>query len=165
MQRNTDHMNDPNRPVPLPQSESTDSAQSTEPRPARSGLGAALKFVGRFAGLDVDALGSSIAVWHRSADERWFAAEAAVAAAIQHTRRSVEQERLLEEMAEVFRRTKWFWAGEPGAAVGATEPSAQYVGTLAMLSLLVRDRLSPDQFELLYTPYAGIIPERELDPE
>jgi len=131
----------------------------------RSSVGAALKFVGRFAQMDIESVGVTIRTWHRLADQRWFQAEAAVAAEIEATMRYSEQEMLLEQIADMFQRATWFWRSEPGDAVGAAEPSSQYVSTLAMLALLVRDRLDPNHFEILYQPFAQFIPERELDPE
>lgn len=128
-------------------------------------MSAASKFVGRFAQLDITSLGASIHAWQHSADEQWFEAEAQVAKAIGDTRRYSEQEILLSNIAEVFRRASWFRGAEPGASIGASDASAQYVGTLAMLALLVRDRLRPEQLELLYRPFAHSIPISELGPE
>ncbi len=131
----------------------------------RSSVGAALKFVGRFAQMDIESVGVTIRTWHQLAGQRWFQAEAAVAAEIEATMRYSEQEMLLEQIADMFQRATWFRRSEPGDAVGAAEPSSQYVGTLAMLALLVRDRLDPDHLEILYQPFAQFIPERELDSE
>lgn len=148
-----------------------DAGRNTAPRnfadrnTTRACVGSALKFVGRFAQMDIESLGVSIRTWHRLADKRWFQAEAAVAEAIEATSRYREQEMLLEKIAEVFRRASWFRRSEPGAGVGASEPSSQYVGTLAMLALLVRDRIDPDHFNILYQPFVQFIPERDLGPE
>lgn len=47
----------------------------------------------------------------------------------------------------------------------APEASVQYVATLAMLALLLHDRLSAREFSLLYSQFAPLIPVEELGPE
>ncbi len=56
-------------------------------------------------------------------------------------------------------------APPPELHVRATEASGQYLGTLAMLALLVRDHLEPATFARLYRPFAPHIPVAELGRE
>jgi len=133
-----------------------------------AGLSAASKFLGRFAQLDLLTLGDAIHRWHRTVTEdgdAWFEAEDAVAQAVHDARRHPDQEILLRHMADLFLREPWFTAAQPGARIRAAEPAGQYVATLAMLAVLVRDRLDPQEFELLYRPFASVVPVSELERE
>jgi hypothetical protein len=56
-------------------------------------------------------------------------------------------------------------APPPELHVRATEASGQYLGTLAMLALLVRDRLDAPTFARLYRPFAPHVPVAELGRE
>ncbi len=129
---------------------------------------AASKFLGRLAQLDFATLAAAIRDWReamRLSSREWFVAEEAVAREITATGRYPDQERLLAHMVDVFRRAAWFTSAEPGANVGATDASGQYVATIAMLALLVRDRLRPGEFDVLYQPFARRIPVGELERE
>jgi hypothetical protein len=140
--------------------------RSTRSLPA--GLPAASKFVGRLAQLDLRSLGEAIAAWRAavaSTDAAWFDAEAAVAGAIAAANRHTEQRILVGYIGDLFVDSRWFSAEAPGTLIGAAEPAAQYVATLAMLALLVRDRLAPGEFELLYRPFARLIPPDTLARE
>jgi len=100
----------------------------------------------------------------------WFAAEDVVAQAIVAAGRQREQRPLLMQVADVFAHDVWYGAGgrrgpAPGARARATEASGQYVATLAMLALLVRDHLEPAALELVYRPFAAAIPVEELARE
>ena len=130
---------------------------------------AAAGFVARLAELDVAAVRAFVHEWHRvvSADaDNWFAAEAALGAAVVRSGRRVEQLVLLRAIAETFTNLVWYRrsAATPELAVGATEPSGQYAATLAMLALLVRDHLDEREFALVYAPFARLIPAEELGP-
>jgi hypothetical protein len=140
-------------------------AEVAENERARDNALAAAKFLGRIAQLELEQLGVAVQAWHSAVGRDWFAAEDAVAQAVIDSARAAEQEVLLEHIAQLFRSVPWFTPEEPGARVNASEPSGQYVTTLAMLALLVRDRLSPAEFELLYRPFATLIPTEELDRE
>jgi len=132
------------------------------------GVVVAAKFLGRLAQLDLTALGGAIREWHHAVvtgGDSWFAAESAVARAIAAGGRYAEQEALLGHIAQLFRQAPWFKPQMPGARVGATEPSGQYVATTAMLALLVRDQIEPHELELLYRPFATLIPIEELELE
>ena len=129
------------------------------------GLIPASKFIGRLALLDLDQLGEAIQRWHRTAAEHgdaWFVAEAAVADGVERTRRHTEQSVLLRHMGNLFLSKSWFTAAAPGARIRAAEPAGQYVATLAMLAILVRDGITPAQFDLVYHPFHAIIPLAEL---
>jgi hypothetical protein len=138
-----------------------------------AGRGAAARFVGRVAQLDHEAVRDAVAAWRqnmRSAYDTWFAAEDAVAQAIVRSGRHIEQRPLLIHMADAF--SQRVWVGRPrvesGAAervVHATEASGQYLATLAMLAILVRDHLDVATFEQVYQPFAALIPITELAPE
>jgi hypothetical protein len=128
----------------------------------------AAKFLGRLAQLDLDALGQAIHAWRDvvvDSGENWFAAEASVARAIRDGGRHDEQETLLRHITDLFRRARWFTPSAPGARIRATEASGQYVTTTAMLALLVADQILAPEFELLYRPFANLIPVRELGRE
>jgi hypothetical protein len=141
--------------------------------PSRDGRRAASKFVERVLHLDAEAARAAIQAWHlamRSESGAWFAAEQAAAHAVLATGRSAEQETLLDNIADFVRRVWYAGAiGQPPQTperrVGATEASAQYVATVAMLALLVRDHLPATQFAVLYRPFATLIPADDLERE
>lgn len=137
-------------------------------RAVMAGLAPASKFLGRLAQLDLETLGRAIHAWHRVATDEataWYEAEAAVADAVERTRRYAEQEMLLRHMATLFLSRIWFREAAPGARIRAAEPAGQYVATLSMLALLVRDGLHEQQFALLYAPFVDIIPLEQLERE
>lgn len=123
------------------------------------------KFLGRLAQLDVDRIDMAVQQWRQLVTPRWFAAEEALAHAMQTSGRFEEEEMWLQQMALLFRRQPWFTRASPGASIGASEASAQYVATTAMLALLTRDHLPIEDFDLLYSPFATLIPLDELEPE
>jgi hypothetical protein len=155
----------------------------TPRRPAGEGAGqarrhggpdVARRFVGRVALLDLGAVRAIADSWHRSMREgsdAWFAAEEAVGQAVIMSGRHGQQRPLLMAVADVFANSVWYGpAARSGGApperrVGATEATGQYLTTLAMLALLVRDHLEPPTFELLYQPFAVPIPPAELTAE
>jgi hypothetical protein len=119
---------------------------------------------------------AAVATWRESMRhdlEAWFAAEEAVARAVVAAGRHHEQRPLLIHVADAFANHVWYRARRPhppGAPapelhVRATEASGQYLGTLAMLALLVRDHLEPATFARLYRPFAPHIPVAELGRE
>jgi hypothetical protein len=138
-----------------------------------AGRGAAARFVGRVAQLDHEAVRVAVAAWRqnmRSAYDTWFAAEDQVAQAIVRSGRHMEQRPLLIHMADAF--SQRVWTGRPRVESGpaerlvhATEASGQYLATLAMLAVLVRDHLDAATFEQVYQPFAALIPIAELAPE
>lgn len=138
-----------------------------------AGRSAAARFVGRVAQLDHEAVHHAVATWRhdmRTAYDSWFAAEDAVAQAIVSSGRHAEQRPLLIHMADAFSQRVWTGGprGESGTAervVHATEASGQYLATLAMLAVLVRDHLDPATFEQVYQPFAVLIPLTELASE
>jgi len=126
---------------------------------------AARKFLGRLALLDLHQMGTAIHRWHGLVSSGWFEAEAALARAMEDSDRYTEREIWLEEMAGIFRRKPWFKRGEPGTAIGASDASGQYVATATMIALLVRDHLAAPYFQMLYEPFAELIPLDELQRE
>jgi hypothetical protein len=138
-----------------------------------AGRRAAAKFVGRVAQLDHDAVREVVATWRqsmRAAYDSWFAAEDAVAQAIASSGRHVEQRPLLMHVADAFSQRVWPGGGDErsGAAerhVHATEASGQYLATLAMLAVLVRDHLDAATFDQVYEPFGRLVPISELAPE
>jgi hypothetical protein len=148
--------------------------------PVAQGRVAARKFVGRLAQLDPEAVYASVQAWRETMREdvgAWFAAEEAVARAVVASGRHDEQRPLLMYVAEAFAYGVWYGAGYGGRArltlgesapelrVRATEASGQYLATVAMLALLVRDHLEPAEFALLYRPFAALIPADDLARE
>jgi hypothetical protein len=149
---------------------STDAASQTR------GQDAALKFVGRVAQLDLDAVRTAVEAWRglmREESGAWFTAEEVVARAVVVSGRRDVQKELLLHVAEAFAYGVWYGGGRraastpetPETRVQATEASGQYLATLAMLALLVRDHLAPAAFETLYRPFAPLIRLDELGPE
>jgi hypothetical protein len=149
---------------------------SADDAPAAHGSPAALRFVGRLALLDHEAVRDAVVAWRESMRDdasAWFAAEEAVARAVVTSGRHHEQRPLLIPLAEAFAYSVWY-RGRPQLTLGesapelrvhATEASGQYLGTLAMLALLVRDHLDAATFDLLYRPFAALIPAADLGRE
>ena len=136
-------------------------AQDSHALHSSAGLIPASKFLGRLSLLDIESLGEAIHLWHRTATEsgdEWFSAEASIADAVHASRRYTEQDVLLRHMSTLFLESSWFTSAQPGVRIRASEPSAQYVATIAMLAVLVRDRLTITAFELLYRPFSKLIP-------
>jgi hypothetical protein len=142
--------------------------------PSPDGPQVASTFVGRVSQLSVEAVRAAVQAWHdvmRVESDAWFAAEQAAGQAVLAAARSGVQEVLLDRIAECVLRGVWYRdanmqpQGTPENRVGATEASGQYVATVAMLALLVRDRLAPSAFALLYRPFATVIPVEELQLE
>ena len=153
----------PVRGAPPPPADATARALGT-----RAGVLSASKFLGRLAQLDLATLGKAVDAWRHavtSATDAWFEAEGAVAQGVLRSHRHREQEVLLGHMTDLFRRAAWFKREAPGARIHSSEAGAQYVATLAMLALLVRDQLREQDFELLYRPFAQVIPTAELERE
>lgn len=126
---------------------------------------AARKFLGRLAQLGLDDLGATVRRWHGLVGTRWFDAEAALTQAMHETDRYAQQESWLGELAAIFQRRPWFSRSMPGIDIGASDASSQYVATIAMLALLVRDQMSAADFALLYEPFAAVIPIEALERE
>lgn len=139
--------------------------------PGPRGVPAAAKFVGRVSQLDAAAVRAAVEGWRevmRAESEAWFAAERAAAHAVLDAGRTAEQQVMLGHLSDAVLRTVWYRAGvgqTPEARVGATEASGQYIASVAMLALLVRDHLSAGEFALLYRPFAGVVPVDELGRE
>ena len=159
-------------PAPRPQRRhegETRAASGARGVPSSAGVAAATEFVARVAKLDFDDVRGFIRGWHRVVGtdaEAWFAAEAAIAAAVLRSGRQGEQRQLLVRVADVFTHAVWYRLARAGltpeSRIGATEASGQYAATLAMLALLTRDQLSERDFALVYAPFAALIPVEEL---
>ena len=119
-------------------------------------------FLHRLEALGFDELGLAIRVWREELSDGWHEADRAVAAAIRDAERHREQETLLEALYDVFRRAPWFTSMLPGTREAASDATAQYIATSALLALLVRDRLAPGYLETLYRPFATLIPLSDL---
>lgn len=144
------------------------------PRTARhartlAAVHAAAGFIVRVAELELGDVRGYIGDWHAAVArdaEAWFEAEAAVAEAVVQSRRQGEQRVLLRQIAETITNAVWYRRARqsitPEHRVGATEASAQYTATLAMLALLARDHLAPRHFSTVYAPFARRIPVAEL---
>jgi pyruvate/2-oxoglutarate dehydrogenase complex dihydrolipoamide acyltransferase (E2) component len=177
----------PAGPRPAPEHAAAPAAERRNPtpvavgdgapdRPARAepaGWDAARRFVGRLARLDHEDAAASIRTWReamREDGDTWFAAEEAAARALVASGRHAAQKPLLIYIADAFAHRVWYrgrtyLASGTAAAelrVGATEASGQYVATVAMLALLVRDHLDPRAFDVLYRPFAALIPAADL---
>jgi hypothetical protein len=118
----------------------------------------AMAFLDRLESLDFHELGAAIRRWRSFVDDAWFEAERALAQAVYDTRAFGAQRRVIDRLSDLFRRARWFTLQAPGAVIGASDASGQYVATLAALALLVREALSGEQFKLLYRTFAPLIP-------
>ena len=169
--RNEQHTDDASAAPVHPRAARPGTRTARTARAARTleGVHAAAGFVGRVSELDLPRVRAVIASWHEAVardPDGWFAAEAAVADAVAGSGRRAEQRVLLMEMADAFCHAVWYRRAARAAAaerfVHATEPSGQYVATLAMLALLVRDLLDPGDFATVYAPFAAVIPAGDL---
>lgn len=136
--------------------------------PCDRGVQAAKKFIGRVSQLDLGAVQDAVRIWHdmmRVDTSGWFAVERAIGQAVIAAGLETRQEALLIHVAECFVRRVWAQDGAAELRVGTTEASGQYLATVAMLALLVREHVSPDTFAIAYRPFATAIPADELDPE
>jgi hypothetical protein len=160
---------DATRPLGEKTPASGPTGQEIEARaePQAYGPRAAAKFVGRVSQLDAEAVRVAVEMWRqvmRSESDAWFAAERAAAHAVLASSRSPEQKVLVGTLAECVLSRVWYRGGSgnppktPERRVGATEASGQYVATVAMLAILVRDHLAATDFALLYRPFATVIP-------
>lgn len=132
----------------------------------RPSLLIASRFIDRFAELSAQETGQTIAAWRRAVStdaEEWFAAEAALGQTVRQAGRQYEQEVLLERLVDALRRNGWLRQPQPGTQGRASEASLQYVATIGLLAILVRDRLTPPLFQTLYRPFAELIPPEQLD--
>lgn len=120
-------------------------------------------FLERLEALDMEQLRQAIRTWREELSDGWHEADQAVATAMRDSRRHEEQEAVLEALYEVFRRAPWFTAEHPGARIAASDATAQYIATSALLALLVCDRLAPEYLHTLYQPFASLIPLAELE--
>jgi hypothetical protein len=149
--------------------ESADERARGGPRPDPSGPVAARKFIGRVSRLDVESVRGIVATWRdsmRHGAEAWLAAEGAVGLAVVSSGRHREQKPLLVHVADAFAHLVWYGGtSEPELRVQATEASGQYLATVAMLAVLVRDHIDAATFDLIYRPFAAYIPPSNLERE
>ncbi len=149
--------------------ESADERAAGAPRAHPSGAVAARMFIGRVSRLDVEAVRGIVATWRdsmRHGAEAWLAAEDAVGLAVVASGRHHEQRPLLVHVADAFAHLVWHGGtAEPELRIQATEASGQYLATVAMLAVLVRDRIDAATFDLIYRPFAAYIPPTKLERE
>ena len=127
----------------------------------------AVIFVRRLGSLDVTDLEAVAHVWRRAIAEDpagWFASESAAARAVRAAGRERDQEAVIAALSDVVRRRGWWRLDYPDGATraGFTEASVQYAATLAAIALVVRDVLPAQDLELIYAPFAALIPLSEL---
>src|SRR3954454_2317777 len=100
-----------------------------------------MAFLDRLEALDLRDLGAAIRRWHSFVGDKWFEAERALSQAISDTHAHRAQRRIIDRLSELFRLARWFTPEAPGAVIGASDASGQYVATVASLALLVREAL------------------------
>jgi hypothetical protein len=128
----------------------------------------AMAFVRRLRRLDVGHLEAVGRAWRTivaNDPPGWFAAESAIGRAVRSTDRQQAQEAVLVELTEVVRRRGWWRLDHLTSpdGQGLTEAGVQYAATLAAIALLVRDVAPAQDVELIYGPFAALIPAAELD--
>jgi hypothetical protein len=99
-----------------------------------------------------------IDAWRATVTDAWHDAGSAVDAAVQHGDRRQAREELLSELGDITRRTRWNNGERAGDTMQAIQSTAHYVASLAALALLVRDRITRQEFDALYHPFMGVIP-------
>ena len=108
--------------------------------------------------LTVDQWREVIAAWRATVTDAWHNADSAVAAAVAASERRQAREDLLSELGDITRRIRWNGGETTGSSAQATESTAHYLASLAVLALLVRDRITRREFDALYLPFMGVIP-------
>ena len=152
------------------------AADVTPSRQRRRARRSASLFLERLERLGRAAVDRAVHAWRAAITEEpdtWFSAENALADAIRASGMHAEQEQLLEQLLALFRRAGWFRppqfgttsAERPGTMKDGSEASAQYVTTIGLLAVLVRDRLSTPVFDLLYKPFAELIPTNSSETD
>jgi hypothetical protein len=104
-----------------------------------------------------------IGAWRTMVTDAWHDASAAVAVAVTESDRRQAREELLSELGEITRRVRWNGGEGAGSFTQPIESTAHYVASLAGLALLVRDRIPRQNFDELYLPFMGVIPEATVD--
>jgi hypothetical protein len=121
------------------------------------------RFFSRLETLSMRDLGTAVAVWREKSLDGWHAADDAVSNAIASSRREAERDAITARLYEVFRWAPWYKASQPESLVPGSEASAQYVASVALFALLVRDLIGQRVFQTLYRPFASLIGLDELD--
>jgi hypothetical protein len=104
-----------------------------------------------------------IEAWRATVTDAWHDAGSAVAVAVTESDRRQAREELLSELGEITRRMRWDGGETAGTFAQAIESTAHYVASLAGLALLVRDRITQGEFDALYLPFTGVIPEATVN--
>jgi hypothetical protein len=136
--------------------------------PAVADQARAMIFGRRLGSLDVTDLEAVAQVWRRAIAEDprgWFASESAAAHVVRAAGRERDQEAVIAALIDVVRRRGWGRLDYPDGATrpGFTEESVQYTATLAAIALVVRDVLPAQDLELIYAPFAALIPLSEVE--
>jgi len=108
------------------------------------------------------------AVWNwrkRIAGSPWFEAEDALSHAFLAPDRARQRKRAFDKLGAVFRRVKWTaeLPYEPEILIPAGAPAAHYIAATAVAALVARDQLSAGDFQILYDPFAELVPVAELE--
>ena len=101
--------------------------------------------------------------WRTTVTDTWHDAASAVDAAVRDSNRRQAREELLSELGDITRRMRWDRGHPTGDASQAIESTAHYVASLAALALLVRDRITRQEFDALYLPFAGVMALARVD--
>jgi hypothetical protein len=104
-----------------------------------------------------------IAAWRTTVTDAWHDAGSAVDAAVRDSNRQQAREEVLSELGELTRRMRWDRGDSAGDSSQAIESTAHYVASLAALALLVRDRITRQELDALYLPFAGVIALATID--
>jgi hypothetical protein len=122
----------------------------------------ALALIDRVARLDRRAACAVVVAWRdvmRTESGAWLGAEMEIERAMKGVIRPGERQSLLRSLADALASAPWY----PALALRteealAPESSIEYLATLAVLALLVRDDLEPAAFEVLSRPFASHLP-------
>jgi len=119
-------------------------------------------FLVRLRGASHHDLRCALDCWHETLEAfgitPWARAEDATARAIAESHRRLAHLRAAERLDQVAHSAGWFRPVSAGASTPLPEACVEYVAASALTALLVRDRLSEDDFAILYAPFADLIP-------
>jgi hypothetical protein len=121
------------------------------------------RFLAAIQQLTIDQWREVIEAWRTTVTDIWHDADTAVSAAVSRSDRRQARENALSEVGDITRRMRWE-SGSPGGPSGqAIASSAEYIASLTTMALLMRDRITRQQFDALYFPFMGPVPLETIE--